>query len=412
MNPAGNIEDLIKSFYATKRSSIAASEEMDKRVLDDALQTLEKSNKASTANIETKIWRVTMKNKIIKFAAAAVVIIAAVFGLTTILDHGAAPAYAVEQTIKAMKKIRTVYMRGEFYKQGKFECWMKFAGDPDKPTHIWLGRTGNNLCKICSPEGVFGLNKRTKAVHFARRDERDKDWVIKFGSFFKDAVSKANETDSVEIYNEKDQKTGKEVIVVLIKTSNREQKFLVDPETKLPISFSTMREDAPMEMMRKTLAVKNLEWIRYNEQSPDGIFDMPADAKIVKAEVDCMVDPDSGLIADGMSRKEACLAIVKQTSQALIDVDITTLRKLALFFRLYTPEIWEKVKDAKAAGQWVDEFIVTGDPYQEGDLWYVPCELKTKEGKAEVNTPMIKFYDMEGHTYCYIIGSKEKGVVD
>jgi len=25
---------------------------------------------------------------------------------------------------------------------------------------------------------------------------------------------------------------------------------------------------------------------------------------------------------------------------------------------------------------------------------------------------MIKFYDMEGHTHAFIIGSKEKGVVD
>jgi len=25
---------------------------------------------------------------------------------------------------------------------------------------------------------------------------------------------------------------------------------------------------------------------------------------------------------------------------------------------------------------------------------------------------MVKFYDMEGHTHAFIIGSKEKGVVD
>jgi predicted choloylglycine hydrolase len=125
-----------------------------------------------------------------------------------------------------------------------------------------------------------------------------------------------------------------------------------------------------------------------------------------------VLDPDSGLIADGMTREEACLAIVKQTGQALIDVDIATLCKLHLFFRLYTPEIWEKVKELKAAGKWADKCTITGDPYQQGDLWYVACEVKSSAGQAEVSTPMIKFYEMEGHTYCFIIGSKEKGVVD
>jgi hypothetical protein len=271
---------------------------------------------------------------------------------------------------------------------------------------------GHNMCKICSPEGVFGLNKRTQAVHFARRDERDKTWIIRFGSFFKDAVRKAGKTDSVDIYSEPDPKTDKEFFLVHIKTSNREQKFLVDAETKLPVRFSTIREDAPMEMMRKTLAVKNLEWIRYNEQPPEGIFEMPSDAKIVGSEVDCMVDPDSGLIADGMSRQGACLAITRQACQAMIDLDIPTLTNLSLLFRLWSPEIWQMVKEMKDDGQWVQGYEITGAPYQEGDIWYVPCLLKLADNKAEMNTPMIKFYMMEGKTYCFIIGSKEKGIVD
>jgi hypothetical protein len=236
--------------------------------------------------------------------------------------------------------------------------------------------------------------------------------VIKFGSFFRDAVKKAGRSDSVEIHYEIDPQTEKEIIVVHIMTPKREQKFWVDRESKLPIRFATLREDAPMEMMRKTLALKNVTQIRYNEQPPEGIFDMPADATIVEEEVDCMVDPDSGLIADGMTREEACLAIVEQAGRALIDIDISTLTKLDLFFRLYTPEIWEKIRKMKAAGQWIDKFAVIGAPYQEGELWYVACEMTVASGTSEVQNAMIKFYQMEGKTLCFIIGSKEKGVVD
>ena len=202
------------------------------------------------------------------------------------------------------------------------------------------------------------------------------------------------------------------MIVVHIKTSKRERKFLVDPGTKLPISFSTVRDDDPMEMMRKTLAVKNLESIRYNEQPPEDIFELPADAVIVEEEVDCMVDPDSGLIADGMTPEQACLEIAKQTGKALVDLDIKTLCKLDLFFRLYPPQIWEQIQKMKENGQWVKEVAITGEPYQEGQLWYVPIEVRGQTGENEVQNAMIKFYEMEGKTFCFIIGSKEKGVVD
>ncbi|MBN2183561.1 MAG: zf-HC2 domain-containing protein [Sedimentisphaerales bacterium] len=360
---------------------------------------------------EKSIWRIIMHKKITKFAAAAVIIVAVLL-VISFLDNSVTPAYAVDQTADAIREVKTVYMAGEFYMQGQFECWMKYDGDPDRPTHVWLGRAGHNLCKVCSPAGVFGLNKRTNRVHFALRDERSKDWIFKFGSFFNDIVKKAEKSDSINIDNEIDSSTGKEIIAVLIKTSKREQKFLVDPETKLPLSFSTIRDDNPLEMMKMTLVVKNLTEIRYNELPPEGIFDLPDDAVIVEEEVDCMVDPDSGLIADGMTRQEACLEIAKQTGRALVDLDIETLCKLDLFFRLYPPLIWEQIKTMKENGQWVKEVVIKGEPYQEGELWYVPIEIQGQNGKNEVQNAMIKFYEMEGKTFCFIIGSKEKGVVD
>jgi hypothetical protein len=404
------IEKIVQRSYL-KNLKIPTGVEMDKRILDDALTEMENSHKTLSAANRPNTWRNIMKNQKTKLATAAAIILAIILSIS-VLDKSTMPAYAVEQTVEAIKKIKTVYMKGEFYKQGQFECWMKYDGDPDKPTHVWLGKAGWPICKICSPDGVFGLNKRTNRVHFAVRDERNKDWILKFGSFFKDAVKKAGKTDSVNIYSEEDPNTDREFIIVYIKTSNREQKFIVNPETKLPVKFTTVRDDAPMEMMRKTLAVKNLTEIRYNEQPPESIFDLPADAKIVKDEVDCLVDPDSGLIADGMTAEQACLEIAKQTGQALVDVDRDKLCKLDLFFRLWPAQIWEQVRKMKEAGQWVKEVVIMGEPYHEGQLWYVPLEIRSQTGKNEVQNAMIKFYELEGKTLCFIIGSKEKGVVD
>lgn len=350
-----------------------------------------------------------MQGKKTQLAAAALVIVAVVLAVS-VFHNSAQPAYAVGQTIDAIKQIRTVYMKGEFYKQGPFECWMRFDGDPDRPTHVWLGLAGHNLCKICAPDGVFGLNRRTHRLHYAPRDERGKSWIPKFGSFFRDAVRRSGADRTIQITGDQEGEAGD--IIIRIKTPQREQEFLVNRQTKLPIRFTTTREDNPAEMMRWTLALKNLAEIRYNEQPPAGLFDKPADAVVVENEVDCMVDPDSGLIADGMTREVACREIVQRTGQALIDLNQATLCKFDLFYRLYPPQIWEQLQKMKEAGQWVSEFAITGPPYQEDDLWYVPVEVRSKTGQSETQNAMIKFYQFEGKTHCFIIGSKEKGVVD
>lgn len=51
-------------------------------------------------------------------------------------------------------------------------------------------------------------------------------------------------------------------------------------------------------------------------------------------------------------------------------------------------------------------------PYQENDLWYVPIETRSGTGQSETQNIIIKFYELEGKPLCFIIGSKEKGVVD
>jgi hypothetical protein len=404
MKDQGQFENMIRNHLRAKQRVARTSPRFDEEVLHGTLDARQQIQKHS-APADAHTRRPLMQREITSLAAAAVIIIAIVLG-ASIFHNEATPAYAVGQTVEALKKIETVYMKGEFYKQGPFECWMRFAGNPDRPTHVWLGRTGQNLCKICSPAGVFGLNKRTNRVHFASRDERGKSWIPKFGSVFKDAVQRAGTDETVRI------DAGEEVIAVRVTTPQREQEFLVDPQSKLPTHFATIRDDNPTEMMQRTLAVRELVEIRYNEAPPAGIFDKPADAVVVEQEVDCLVDPDSGMPADGLTQEQACLAIVRQAGQALVDLNQATLCKLDLFFRLYPPSIWEQIRKVKEAGQWVSEVVITGAPYREGDLWYVPMEVRNKTRPSKVTIPMIKFYQFEGKTLCFIIGSKEKGMVD
>jgi len=76
MRPAENIEKLIKNV------DVNTNAERDKAVLDDVLEALEESKKKKPAAIKPNIWRTIMRSRITKFAAAAVILIAVMIGMS------------------------------------------------------------------------------------------------------------------------------------------------------------------------------------------------------------------------------------------------------------------------------------------------------------------------------------------
>ena len=56
MKPAENIENLIKKFYETKKSSVTTSDEMDKKVLNEALAIYEKCKTVVVSQIEPSFY--------------------------------------------------------------------------------------------------------------------------------------------------------------------------------------------------------------------------------------------------------------------------------------------------------------------------------------------------------------------
>ena len=75
MRPAETIEKLIK------RLETKASVELDERVHSEISKALVESERTKSAKVEPKIWRIIMKSRITKLAAAAVVIIVVLVGI-------------------------------------------------------------------------------------------------------------------------------------------------------------------------------------------------------------------------------------------------------------------------------------------------------------------------------------------
>jgi len=68
------------------KSNVTVSSELDDKIINDAFQVLEKSIKTKSAEPEPNIWRIIMKSRITKIAAAAVIIIAVLIGISHFSD--------------------------------------------------------------------------------------------------------------------------------------------------------------------------------------------------------------------------------------------------------------------------------------------------------------------------------------
>ena len=65
------------------------------------------SGKAPRSAEPPNIWRIIMNNKITKLTTAAMLILAVLLGII-LIDKSATPAYAIDQTIQAMRSVSSM----------------------------------------------------------------------------------------------------------------------------------------------------------------------------------------------------------------------------------------------------------------------------------------------------------------
>ena len=113
-------EDRIKGLIST--SDVVTGPETDSRILGDALEHLGelRQKKTPSAPPEPNIWRIIMKSRITKLAAAAVVMIACVIGLSLWRTTGSGIALA--DVLARIEKVNAYRYQ-----------WFRTGEDPNKP---------------------------------------------------------------------------------------------------------------------------------------------------------------------------------------------------------------------------------------------------------------------------------------
>jgi hypothetical protein len=128
MRPTENTESSVKEM------NFSAGAELRKHILDDAMKAHERTRTQSVFE-KPNIWRIFMRNKIVRIAAAAVILVSVALGVTNILERGTSTAYAIEQTIEANHSIRFLHIKYFDPKHSETEpkeIWLEFdeGGQP------------------------------------------------------------------------------------------------------------------------------------------------------------------------------------------------------------------------------------------------------------------------------------------
>jgi outer membrane lipoprotein-sorting protein len=235
---------------------------------DKALLSAEPSN----------IWRIIMNSKITKLATVAVVILAVVVGVS-LIDKSATPAYAIEQTIEAMRSISSVRAYCTDWDGSKGESWIQV--DPETGQEEYHYSDQGNLLIVATPQKTYYYHKDKNLVRI--RNEYVPASEVRISRLFEDLADWVQKlSGKLDIQTEFDRDLQKKIIRIHVYTPSQgdigEKELIinVDPVTKLPINCEAIKT-APGQ------GVKSIDRLEYNVPIPQGLFDfeIPEGAEVV-----------------------------------------------------------------------------------------------------------------------------------
>ncbi len=215
---------------------------------------------------EQKIWRIIMKSRITKLAAAVVIIIAVALA-TSLWDKSTPTAYAIEQSIEAMRKVTTVHLLGTMVDGGQLEVWIKVNPETGENDYIYLDCP--QLEGLQLPNEAYFYDKKANVVKHLKGGNHLR-FDVRFGRFIEDMFEVAKSINGkVDINYEYDIGRAKQVILLAIKLDESTLECRIDPETNLPMSMNVKFNGPPQPGQLG----HSFDEIYYDLPLPEGIFE-------------------------------------------------------------------------------------------------------------------------------------------
>jgi len=335
-----------------------------------------------------------MKSPITKFATAAVLIIAVVVSIT-FLDKSVTPAYAIEQTIEAMKNIVTVHFFARDWQDREIETWIKVNPETGENDCHYLNEPELGQISISTPEITYFYRPKENKVRIVEGQALSSD--VRFGRYIEDILDRIIEPEhgEIQVIKEHDPNTGEEVIILWAESLNYEIEAFIDPKTKLPIKINFAKA-IPGQI------IKNVDEIYYNEPLPEGLFDfeIPEDAQVIREQplLSVIDDPDYGISAEGLTRDAARAKIIKEFWHNVINKDFESAHMLLPV---------APVKRLEKVFSGVVELIGIGEPFEVPHISFgilTPVRVRFSHGRILELYQITHFRRIDGRLSCVLAG--------
>ena len=370
----------------TIRSTFQAIGDRNRTIENNLIE--QANNLSSGTSVKTFTGRL-MTRKITRYATAAG-LIAAVFLGIVVLNKLTVPAYAIEQTIKALQKISTVHVIGTNWDGKRFETWNKINPETGKSEWICIDETPHGRKIASTPKGSCVWDANGNVVKLTNRiiSTNDSRYAYLFEEM-SNRMANPRDGEKITIYNEKDQVSGNEVIVIWAITKMKDYKVYIDPATKLPVRMYFDRADNMQQIC------KSVEHFFYNVELPKGMFDFEIPREFVK-DRSALDDPDKGMSAEGLTHEKASVLIAEKYWKAAIAGHWDTFRQLAP-----VDEAWKTGFRKNPP----IELIEIKQPYPERGCsgLIVPSVVRFNDGKVKESKAVVNYREINGRPSVIIV---------
>ncbi len=307
MRPTDNVSKLIGKL------KLQASAELDKKVHDDISMAL-----GGPAHAKPDIWRIIMKSRISKLAAAVMILIAVAISVT-ILDKSVTPAYAIEQTIEANRGLWFIHLKCEPSTHGSVdEIWAQFD-DNRQLTHLRMNflDTADGPKDVVWHEGKAQvLLKAKNRIVVVREEEILANLKMSYESFdpkrIVEELYQAQGSENVQIEIQESSADGEPITITMTKkgSPNVRAVFKVDPETKLLQQEERYKlEDGEYKFLGRT------RYLDYNNPADSEIFILKPPADVIRID---KTTGEVGLEQGNLTDEEVAEEVVRKFFEALI----------------------------------------------------------------------------------------------
>jgi hypothetical protein len=340
-------------------------------------------------HVHTFIEAAILKSRLTKIAAAVLLLSVATLGYL-IFEKSVSSAYAIEQTIDALRAVTTVHVIGTDWSGREFRAWNKINLQTGKAEWVCIDETPHGYKVASTPKGSCVWDKDGNVVRYTNQVVATNDF--RYAHVLEEMsrrMSSPRDGEQITIYREKDSATGKELIVIRAVTQLQDYKVYIDPVTKLPVRTIYDRADNMQQIC------KSADQIFYNLELPAGMFDFEIPPEFVR-DYSILEDPDKGMPTVGLTHEQASVLIAKKYWQAAIAADWDTCRQLAPMDRSWKTGFQRNPPL---------ELIEVRQPYPERGCTglIVPCIVKSKDGTMKESKAVVNYRQIDNRPSVIIV---------